>query len=89
LNVYSNNVDWSGKIIDEDLDFTFSIGEDSGIYINGNMLKVDQDFIDLMNKLQKLIIDHKVEHIAVEDYLFQINLEIIVIVTLLIEQYIF
>ena len=53
LNVYQNNVDWSGKIIDEDLDFTFSIGEDSGIYINGNMLKVDQDFLDLMNKLQQ------------------------------------
>jgi ribosomal protein L19 len=31
LNVYPNNVDWSGKIIDEDIDFTFTIGEDSGI----------------------------------------------------------
>ena len=32
LNVYPNNVDWSGKIIDEDIDFTFTIGENSGIY---------------------------------------------------------
>ena len=52
LNVYNNNVDWSGKIIDEDLEFIFTIGEDSGIYINGNMVKVDQEFLDLINKLE-------------------------------------
>ena len=53
LNVYPNNVDWSGKIIDEDIDFTFTIGEDSGIYINGDMVKVDNEFLDLINKLQQ------------------------------------
>ena len=53
LNVYSNNVDWSGKIIDQDIDFTFTIGEDSGIYIDGDMVKVDEDFLTMINKLQK------------------------------------
>lgn len=53
LNVYPNNVDWSGKIIDKDIDFTFTIGENSGTYINGDMLKVDEDFLDLINKLQQ------------------------------------
>jgi hypothetical protein len=53
LNVYENNVDWSGKIIDEDLEFTFTIGENSGIYINSQMVKVDQEFLDLLNKLQQ------------------------------------
>jgi hypothetical protein len=53
LNVYPNNVDWSGKIIDEDLEFIFTIGENSGIYINGNMVKVDEDFLNLINKLQQ------------------------------------
>ena len=53
LNVYPNNVEWSGKIIDEDIDFTFTIGEDSGIYINGDMVKVDNDFLQLINKLQQ------------------------------------
>jgi len=52
LNVYPNNVDWSGKIIDEDIEFTFTIGENSGIYVNGEMMKVDQDFLELLNKLQ-------------------------------------
>jgi hypothetical protein len=53
LNVYPNNVEWSGKLIDEDLEFIFTIGEDSGIYINGQMVKVDKEFLDLLNKLQQ------------------------------------
>lgn len=53
LNVYPNNVDWSGKIIDSDIEFTFTIGENSGIYINGDMIKVDEDFLDMINKLQQ------------------------------------
>jgi hypothetical protein len=53
LNVYTNNVDWSGTIIDQDIDFTFTIGEDSGIYINGEMMKVDDDFLNMINKLQQ------------------------------------
>jgi hypothetical protein len=53
LNVYENNVDWSGKVIDEDIDFTFSIGEDSGIYVNGNMMKIDEDFLEMINKLKQ------------------------------------
>ena len=53
LNVYPNNVEWSGKIIDEDIDFTFTIGEDSGIYIEGTMIKVDDEFLEMINKLQQ------------------------------------
>jgi hypothetical protein len=53
LNVYPNNVEWSGKLIDEDLEFIFTIGEDSGIYINGEMIKVDPEFMDTLIKLQK------------------------------------
>lgn len=52
LNVYPNNVEWSGKIIDNDLDFFFSIGEDNGVYINGEMIKSDENFIELINKLK-------------------------------------
>jgi hypothetical protein len=53
LNVYTNSVEWSGKLIDEDIDFIFAIGEDSGIYINGQMIKVDAEFLDVIDKLQK------------------------------------
>lgn len=53
LNVYPNNVDWSGKVIDFDLEFYFTIGENSGIYINGDMIKLDTELIELINKLTK------------------------------------
>ena len=53
LNVYPNNVEWSGKIIDDDLEFTLTIGENSGIYISGTMTKVDEDFLETINKLQQ------------------------------------
>jgi hypothetical protein len=53
LNVYENNVDWSGKVIDQDIDFTFTIGEDSGIYVNGDMMKINEDFLDMINKLKQ------------------------------------
>jgi hypothetical protein len=53
LNVYPNNVEWSGKLIDEDIDFIFTIGEDSGVYINGQMIKLDPDFMNTINKLQQ------------------------------------
>jgi hypothetical protein len=52
LNVYPNNVDWSGKIIDFDVEFFFSIGEESGIYINGDMIKTDENFLEFMTKLK-------------------------------------
>lgn len=53
LNVYENNVDWSGKVIDQDIDFTFTIGEDSGIYVNGDMMKINEDFLEMINKLKQ------------------------------------
>lgn len=51
LNLYRNNVEWSGKVIDFDLDFYFSIGEKNGTYINGNMIKLDENLVELINKL--------------------------------------
>lgn len=52
LNVYPNTVEWSGKIIDHDIEFIYTIGEDSGIYINGNMLKIDDSTLEMINKLK-------------------------------------
>jgi hypothetical protein len=52
LNVYKNNVDWSGKIVDFDMDFYFTIGENNGIYISGEMMKLDENLLTTVNKLQ-------------------------------------
>lgn len=52
LNVYTNNVEWSGKIIDFDIEFFYSIGEENGIYLNGEMIKTDEKFLELITKLK-------------------------------------
>lgn len=52
LNVYPNNVEWSGKLIDFDIEFMFSVGEESGIYINGDMIKMDDTFLETITKLK-------------------------------------
>lgn len=53
MNVYPKNVEWSGKIIDFDLDFYFTIGEENGVYVNGKMIKTDEEFIEFVTKLNK------------------------------------
>ena len=52
LNVYQKNVEWSGKIIDFDIEFYFSIGEENGVYIDSKMVKIDEKFLELLTKLQ-------------------------------------
>lgn len=52
LNVYNNSVQWSGKIVDADIEFFYSIGENNGVYINGDMIKLDEQLVELTNKLK-------------------------------------
>ena len=61
LNLYPTTVEWSGKIIDKDIDFIYTIGESSGTYINGNMLKVDDETLDVINKLKSFYDKFKVK----------------------------
>jgi len=51
LNVYQNEVQWSGLIIDLDIEFFFSVGEKNGVYINGDMIKLDEKLVEVSNKL--------------------------------------
>jgi hypothetical protein len=51
MNVYPKNVEWSGKIIDFDVEFYLTIGEENGVYINGKMIKTDEEFIEFVTKL--------------------------------------
>jgi uncharacterized protein YlzI (FlbEa/FlbD family) len=52
LNVYPSDVEWSGKIVDKDIEFIYTVGESSGTYINGNMVKVDDETLETINKLK-------------------------------------
>lgn len=51
LHIYPNNVEWSGKVIDFDLEFFYSIGENNGVYVNGDMIKLDDNLVELIGKL--------------------------------------
>lgn len=52
LNIYKDNVDWSGKVVDFDTDFYFTIGENNGIYITNEMTKIDDNYLDFIEKLK-------------------------------------
>jgi hypothetical protein len=52
LNVYKNNVEWSGVVVDYDVEFYYTIGESNGIYISGEMMKLDENLLDMITKLQ-------------------------------------
>lgn len=51
LNVYKNDVTWEGLINDFGLNFRYSTGEKEGVYIEGDMIKVDKSFIEFAQKL--------------------------------------
>jgi hypothetical protein len=52
LNVFPDNVEWSGKILENDIEFFYTVNEPNGIYINGQMIKIDQEYLETINKLQ-------------------------------------
>lgn len=52
LNLYKNNVEWGGNLINQNIDFIYSIGENNGVYIEGKMIKVDDDFVQMITKLR-------------------------------------
>jgi hypothetical protein len=53
MNVYPDNVEWSGKIMELHLEFFYTINEPNGIFINGNMMKLNQEYLDMVGKLQQ------------------------------------
>lgn len=52
MNVYPENVEWSGKVLELDLDFFFTINEPHGIYVKGEMVKVNEEYLETLGKLQ-------------------------------------
>ena len=52
LNDYPDNVEWNGKILEIDLEFFLTINEPNGLYINGEMIKIDEEYMEMVGKLQ-------------------------------------
>jgi hypothetical protein len=53
LNLYDDNVEWSGSIPEMELEFFFSVNETDGLYLKGDMVKVDEDYVEMIGKLKK------------------------------------
>jgi hypothetical protein len=52
LNLYDDNVEWSGQIPEMELDFFFSVNENDGLYLKGDMIKVNEDYVEMVEKLK-------------------------------------
>ena len=52
LNMYENNIEWSGRLVKFDIEYYYSVGEKNGVYISGNMVQVDEDFSEMMETLK-------------------------------------
>lgn len=51
--VYPNafNVEWSGKFTNSDLEWVYSLDNSNGIYISGDLVRLDDDMMEILKKL--------------------------------------
>jgi len=52
LNIYENNVEWSGMLVKFDTEFYYTVGERNGVYLSGTMMKVDEEALEMLNNLK-------------------------------------
>lgn len=52
LNVYPNSVEWSGSLIEFNVDFMYLVGEENGVYMKGEMITMSDDFMEVVQKLK-------------------------------------
>lgn len=48
-----NQIRLDGTLTNEDISFVFIAGEENGVYINADMLKLEQNVADALEKLVK------------------------------------
>jgi ribonuclease HII len=63
FNIYVDNVRLDGSI-EEDLGFVLIAGNNGGLYINANMLKIEQDTVEIISKLEKF--KHSFDDVVIE-----------------------
>jgi hypothetical protein len=51
--IYPNasNVEWSGKFNDSDLEWVFSLDDSTGVYISGDLVRLNDNTMDVLKKL--------------------------------------
>jgi hypothetical protein len=53
ITINEKQIRLDGKLTDEDIDFVFIAGEERGLYINADMLKLEQETLETLDKLIK------------------------------------
>ena len=53
LNIYENNVEWSGMLVKFDTEFYYTVGERNGVYLSGTMMKVDEEALEMLTNLKE------------------------------------
>ena len=53
FNIYPQSIRLDGSIPDMDISFVFIAGDERGLYINADMAELNQESIDILNKLNK------------------------------------
>jgi len=52
LHIYTNDVEWGGKLIKYDTEFVYTLGESNGVYITCKMSQLDEEFTETLEKLK-------------------------------------
>jgi hypothetical protein len=52
LHLYTNDVEWGGKLIKFDTEFVYTLGESNGVFITCNMSRLDEEFTETLQKLK-------------------------------------
>jgi hypothetical protein len=63
FNIYVDSVRLDGSI-EEDLSFVLIAGNERGLYLNANMLKIEAETVGIINKLEKF--QHTFEDVVME-----------------------
>lgn len=61
FTINQNQIRLDGKLTDEGVNFVFIAGEDAGVYINADMLKLEQNIANTLTKLSKFEETYKTE----------------------------
>lgn len=51
MDIYETSAKLTGQIGEYGLQFTLSTGDDTGLYVNGQMLKIDENSLEVINRL--------------------------------------
>jgi flagellar motility protein MotE (MotC chaperone) len=61
FTINQNQIRLDGKLTDEGVNFVFIAGEEAGVYINADMLKLEQNIANTLTKLAKFEETYKTE----------------------------